>query len=320
MNDARGLEHGFTVATRPNRTNGTHATPDSHASLLSFTMATRGNLKPSISADAQGVLFADASSATVLNSTGLKVWDADGQVLASHVASAQGGVRLLVEEGGARYPLTIDPIAQQAYLKAAAVGTTQAGDEFGRSVTVSGDTVVVGAGGEDSGTTGVNSTPNESASYAGAAYIFTGLGSAVPDADGHGLLDSWELTYWPTIFGHSALDDFDHDRYAELLELALGLNPTLPNAGGLPVAINEGGYLTMTITKQPGVTYEVQSAGTLLPALPDSFSAASTTVLTNNATTLKVRDNILIGTPPSRHPAATQPLPAAEGDGGSVMK
>ena len=56
----------------------------------------------------------------------------------------------------------------------------------------------------------------------------------------------------------------------------------------------------MTITKQPGVTYEVQSAASLLPALPDSFSAATTTVLTNNATTLKVRDNTLIGTPPAR--------------------
>ena len=122
----------------------------------------------------------------------------------------------------------------------------------------------------------------------------------MPDADSDGLLDSWELTYWPTTAGHSALDDFDHDGYVELLELALGLNPTQPNAGGLPAATNEGGYLTMTLTKQPGVTYEVQSAGTLLPALPDSFSAASTTVLTNDATTLKVRDNFLIGTPPNR--------------------
>ena len=91
------------------------------------------------------MLFADASGATVLNYTGLKVWDADGKVLASHFAPAEGGVRLLVEESGARYPLTIDPIAQRAYLKPAAVGTTQANDQFGWSVAVSGDTVVVGA-------------------------------------------------------------------------------------------------------------------------------------------------------------------------------
>jgi FG-GAP repeat len=69
---------------------------------------------------------------------------------------------------------------QQAYLKPAAVGTSQAGDRFGTSVGVSGDTVVVGAYVEDSNTTGVNSTPNESASGVerapGAAYIFTGFG------------------------------------------------------------------------------------------------------------------------------------------------
>ena len=38
--------------------------------------------------------------------------------------------------------------------------------------------MVVGAITEDSSTTGVNSTPNDSASNSGAAYIFTGLGSS----------------------------------------------------------------------------------------------------------------------------------------------
>ena len=65
--------------------------------------------------------------------------------------------------------------------------------------------------------------------------------------------------------------------------------------------MNQGGYLTISIIKLPGVTYEVQSAGSLLPALPDSFSASTTTVLTDNGTTLKVRDNILIGTPDARY-------------------
>ncbi len=98
--------------------------------------------------------------------------------LASHFAPAEGGVRLLVEERGARYPLTIDPIAQQAYLKPAAAGTTQAYDGFGFSVAVSGETVVVGAWQEDSSTTGVNSTPNDGIiADSGAAYIFNGLGA-----------------------------------------------------------------------------------------------------------------------------------------------
>ena len=64
--------------------------------------------------------------------------------------------------------------SQQAYLKASNTG---AGDYFGISVAVSGDTVIVGAIGEDSSTTGVNSTPNESAIYAGAAYVFVRSGT-----------------------------------------------------------------------------------------------------------------------------------------------
>lgn len=64
---------------------------------------------------------------------------------------------------------------QQAYLKASNVGE---GDFFGTSVAVSEDTVVIGAPGEDSSTTSVNSTPNEGASYAGAAYVFRRGGDA----------------------------------------------------------------------------------------------------------------------------------------------
>jgi hypothetical protein len=85
----------------------------------------------------------------------------------------------------------------------------------------------------------------------------------------------------------------------ELLELALGQNPTLPNAGGLPPVVIEGGHLTMTLTKKIGVTYEEQSAGSLLPAQMDSFSAGTTTVLTTT-NTLKVRDNVLISTGATR--------------------
>ncbi|NJM38780.1 MAG: hypothetical protein HC845_13425, partial [Akkermansiaceae bacterium] len=64
---------------------------------------------------------------------------------------------------------------QQAYLKASNAGED---DLFGSSVAVSGDTVVVGAEGEDSSTTGVNSTPDELASDAGAAYVFVRSGGA----------------------------------------------------------------------------------------------------------------------------------------------
>ena len=494
VNDPRGLEHGYVIQSRPE---------GDAAEELSFLLGTRGSLRPKISTDAKGVEFCDASGTTVLNYTGLKVWDADGKVLPSRFESVEKDcVRLLVDERNARYPLTIDPIAQQAYLKAgnnggatydqfgfsvavaedtvvvgapfedssstgvnstpdesatdagaayvfvrsagvwtqqaylkpaavgtsqvndqfglsvavagdtvvigaigegsstlgvqagagtpnesadaagaayifvrnagvwtqqaylkpAAVGTSQAGDQFGWSVAVAGDTVVVGANQEDSSTTGVQAgsgTPNESANLAGAAYVFArsagvwtqqaylkpaavgttqefdqfgqsvavagdtvvvgatgedsgtaGVNSTadergsdagaaylftLPDIDNDGLLDSWEVTQFGTTSGHSPMDDDDHDGLVNLLELAFGLNPTLPNGTALPPATTEGDYLTLTLTKQPGVSYEVQSASTLLLSQPDSFSATSTTVLINDATILKVRDNFLIG-------------------------
>ncbi|NJM38843.1 MAG: integrin [Akkermansiaceae bacterium] len=60
--------------------------------------------------------------------------------------------------------------SQQAYLKASNTGEY---DEFGKSVAISGDTVVVGAVGEASNAAGVNGRQkNNSAIYSGAAYVF----------------------------------------------------------------------------------------------------------------------------------------------------
>jgi hypothetical protein len=60
--------------------------------------------------------------------------------------------------------------SQQAYLKASNTGPH---DQFGESVSVVGDAIVVGAGRENSRTTGINGLQeNESAPDAGAAYAF----------------------------------------------------------------------------------------------------------------------------------------------------
>lgn len=64
---------------------------------------------------------------------------------------------------------------QQAYLKAS---NTDQGDQFGQTVAISGDTIVVGAYGEDSSATGVDGNQaNNSASTAGAAYVFVRSGT-----------------------------------------------------------------------------------------------------------------------------------------------
>ncbi|HEX5059208.1 MAG TPA: FG-GAP repeat protein [Kofleriaceae bacterium] len=77
---------------------------------------------------------------------------------------------------GAAYVFTRSGTAwsQQAYLKATNI---DAADRFGTSVAIAGDTVIVGAPGESSSGTGINGTANNTASAAGAAYIFTRSGT-----------------------------------------------------------------------------------------------------------------------------------------------
>ena len=65
---------------------------------------------------------------------------------------------------------------QQAYLKASNTGTS---DLFGRSISLSGDTLVVGAPGEASAATGINGNQaDNSAGGAGATYVFARTGTA----------------------------------------------------------------------------------------------------------------------------------------------
>ncbi|MEK6642277.1 MAG: FG-GAP repeat protein, partial [Planctomycetota bacterium] len=199
VNDGRGLEHGYTVHQRPGGFTGetpmlpTGGTPVPHTPLQ-FTLAVRGDLHPRISDDGHNVTFVNDSGAAVVNYHGLTVLDANGRILPAwftkgrNLKSADSCqpelslfairnssfITIVVNDAGAAYPLTIDPIAQQAYLKAS---NTEAGDYFGHSVAVSGDTVVVGAPLEDSNATGVDGDQaDNSAGDSGAAYVFVRSG------------------------------------------------------------------------------------------------------------------------------------------------
>lgn len=165
INDPRGLEHGYTV----------HCRPEGGAGRLQITLATRGDLRPQVSGDGRGVSFVSDGGATAVNYGGLTVSDADGAAVPARFAPLGDGLSLIIDDGGARYPLTIDPIAQQAYLKAS---NPDVFDEFGYSIAASGDTVVVGAFGEGSNATGVNGNQaNNSAPSSGAAYVFVRNGT-----------------------------------------------------------------------------------------------------------------------------------------------
>jgi len=65
--------------------------------------------------------------------------------------------------------------SEQAYIKSS---NTQSNDTFGYCVALSGDTLAVGAYGEDSSTSGIGSAADELASRAGAAYVFVRSGTA----------------------------------------------------------------------------------------------------------------------------------------------
>ena len=103
-------------------------------------------------------------------------------------AIESGAAYVFVRSGGAW--------SQQAYLKASNTGVL---DQYGNSVAVSGETVVVGAATEDGSGTGVNPPDNNDADNSGAAYVFVRSGGAwsqqaylkasnTDTADGFGLL------------------------------------------------------------------------------------------------------------------------------------
>ncbi len=161
VNDARGLEHGFTLRQRPAGTDGE----------VHFTLHTRGNLLPRTHDNGLGADFINADGSTVLHYTGLKVFDAHGRDVPARITADGVALRLAVDDRGAVYPLTIDPVAQQhGYLKAS---NTDVNDNFGWTVAISGDTLVVGAPSEASNATGVDGNgADNSASESGAAYVF----------------------------------------------------------------------------------------------------------------------------------------------------
>jgi FG-GAP repeat len=167
VNDSRGLEHGYTVHAPPREAAG--------GGPLVFRLTHRGPLRPRVADDGLGAAFLDASGVTALQYAGLLVHDADGQTVSARMVDDGVHLSLRVEAGSARYPLTIDPVVQQAYLKAS---NTNASDWFGFSVAISGDTVVVGALGEDSAATGVNGNQADNSKTAsGAAYVFVRSGT-----------------------------------------------------------------------------------------------------------------------------------------------
>jgi hypothetical protein len=126
--------------------------------------------------------------------------DSDGIGINGHQNNAAA------EDSGAAYIFVRSRTnwTQQAYLKAS---NTQAYDEFGARVAVSGDTVVVAAVSESSNATGVNGNQNDnSAAASGAAYVFTGLGPSAPELNLQHFAGNVRL-FWPLSAANFVLDE-----------------------------------------------------------------------------------------------------------------
>lgn len=171
VNGARGLEHGFTLEHRPPLPIGTDA-----PGPLALGLRVRGPLSARLHADGRGASFLGPGGEVVLGYSGLAAFDADGRELPARLTSTPQGLAIEVHEQGARYPLTIDPIVQQAYLKAS---NTAEHAFFAHALSAWGDTVAIGAFGEDGASTGVDGDQAAlTENAAGAVYVFVRSGGA----------------------------------------------------------------------------------------------------------------------------------------------
>ena len=134
VNGSQGVEQGFTLARRP----GT----DRDSDPLVIALGVSGELLPAQGPGEDSVRF-ESGKGVVLRYGGLTAWDARGHVLPSRLEVRAGEVRLIVEDRDAQYPLVVDPTWTQQQELTASDGA--ASDYFGRSVSVSGDTAVIGA-------------------------------------------------------------------------------------------------------------------------------------------------------------------------------
>ena len=163
VNTPAGLEQGFTLQERPPASGATKQT------TLVVEMAVTGTLTPFQVGET--IHFQNAAGETILTYDKLLVTDAGGNIIPAqlHIHPSASNIQILVEDQNAVYPLIIDPWTQSAKLTTS--NTAEDPAFFGYSVSIRGDTIVVGAVGSSS---------------TGAAYIFekptTGWANMTPTA------------------------------------------------------------------------------------------------------------------------------------------
>lgn len=103
VNRENGIEHGFTLTERPANT------PEDGPVLLEMAVdELRVNEDPTKPED---LIFTDPmTDQAVIAYRDLKVWDADGHRLPASMKPSARGFMISVDDSGARYPMTVDPL------------------------------------------------------------------------------------------------------------------------------------------------------------------------------------------------------------------
>ena len=148
VNDRRGVEQGFTLSEPP-------GVPSDKPLIIQ--LATTESFVMSETKDGKALLVRDASGKPILRYGGLVAWDAKRRTLPSRMMAKAGVIQLEVDDKDAAYPIVLDPTIVNEDAKLIA-SDGEAGARFGFSLSISGDTLVVGVPGDDD--------------FLGAAYVF----------------------------------------------------------------------------------------------------------------------------------------------------
>ncbi len=213
-NNRAGIEHGFIVEQRlVGSTTDTLVVPISVDGLSVAPLDGR-------EADSSDLQFVNLEGEPVLSYTDLKVWDATGTPLLARMQPTAKGLQILVADSGAAYPITIDPLiaSLEQKLGPEVTGDGAVGDYFGYSVSVSGDTALVG-GFRDEGVDMLGG----SAFDQGSVYIFR-LSMIGADYDEDGASDAWgyDNGFSSYLSGDFLTLDTDQDGALDLLEIFQG--------------------------------------------------------------------------------------------------
>jgi hypothetical protein len=152
VNKVEGLEQGFTLAAPVAERQGEEP--------LVLRLELTGELRARAEADGQSVTLLRKAGLRALDYDHLSVVDARGRKLAAHLEAADSDVRIVVDDRGASYPVTIDPTFVE--IKKLTPSDGGVGKLFGGSVAIYGDTAIVGAS--------IDSIGNNNKQ--GSAYIF----------------------------------------------------------------------------------------------------------------------------------------------------